>query len=141
MNELPVKITDAAAVLPSRSSASAAGLDLYSCEDVLLSPGRVITVRTGISIEIPAGCAGLVWPRSGMAAKHGIDTMAGVIDSDYRGEVKVVLTNHGTEAYRIKAGDRIAQLIIQKYEALNPVKADTLSDTSRGSGGFGSSGS
>jgi dUTP pyrophosphatase len=93
-----------------------------------------------VKLQIPAGYAGLIWPRSGLAVRHGIDTMAGVIDSDYRGEVLVVLVNHGAETVRIAAGDRIAQVLFQKVERARLVAAATLDATRRDSGGFGSTG-
>jgi dUTP pyrophosphatase len=96
-------------------------------------------VATGISVEIPPGHVGLVWPRSGLAVRQGIDTLAGVIDSDYRGEVKVVLVNHGTEPFAIAAGDRIAQLLVQPVARVRFTRA-ALAPTGRGAGGFGSTG-
>jgi dUTP pyrophosphatase len=97
-------------------------------------------VATGLHVEIPAGHVGLVWPRSGLAVRHGIDTLAGVIDSDYRGEVRVVLVNHGDAEFRIEPGDRIGQLLLQKVERASFAKADSLPATFRGEGGFGSTG-
>ncbi len=95
---------------------------------------------TGVHLAIPPGRVGLVWPRSGLAVRHGIDTLAGVIDCDYRGEVRVVLVNHGHEVFRIAAGDRIAQLLVQPVERADFVPVDALADTERGAGGFGSTG-
>ena len=95
---------------------------------------------TGLRLQIPPGHVGLVWPRSGLAIRHGIDTLAGVIDSDYRGEVKVVLVNHGEEAFVVAPGDRIAQILIQKVEGATFVGATDLESTGRGSSGFGSTG-
>lgn len=95
---------------------------------------------TGVRMEIPDGCVGLIWPRSGLAAKHGIDTLAGVVDASYRGEIKVSIINHGHEDLEIKPGDRIAQLIIQRCELWNCVEVDELSDSERGEKGLGSSG-
>jgi dUTP pyrophosphatase len=97
-------------------------------------------VPTGLFLEIPPGHVGLVWPRSGLAVRHGIDTLAGVIDSDYRGEVKVVLVNHGAEPFRIAPGDRIAQLLVQRVERAEFRRAAALGATDRGAGGFGSTG-
>ena len=131
---------DGAGELPEYSSAGAAGADLRAREAVVLSPGARAAVATGLHVEIPAGHVGLVWPRSGLAVRHGIDTLAGVIDSDYRGEVRVVLVNHGEAPFRIEAGDRIGQLLVQKVERAAFVKADTLAATARGEGGFGSTG-
>jgi dUTP pyrophosphatase len=125
--------------LPSYSSAGAAGADLRASEAVTLQPGQRAAVATGLHLEIPPGHVGLVWPRSGLALKHGIDTMAGVIDSDYRGEVRVVLVNHGDEPVVIAAGDRVAQLLVQRVEHVEFVAGD-LGGSARGTAGFGSTG-
>jgi dUTP pyrophosphatase len=127
-------------LLPEYSSLGAAGADLYANEALTLAPGERAAVATGLRIEIPPGHAGLVWPRSGLAVRHGIDTLAGVIDSDYRGEVRVVLVNHGREAFQVEPGDRIAQLVVQKIERAAFVTARELAGTVRGESGFGSSG-
>ena len=127
-------------LLPEYSSLGAAGADLYANEALTLGPGERAAVATGLRIEIPPGHAGLVWPRSGLAVRHGIDTLAGVIDSDYRGEVRVVLVNHGREAFQVEPGDRIAQLVVQKVERAAFVSARELAGTMRGESGFGSSG-
>jgi dUTP pyrophosphatase len=97
-------------------------------------------VATGLRVQIPPGHVGLVWPRSGLAFRHGIDTLAGVIDSDYRGEVRVVLVNHGSEPFRIEPGDRVAQLLVQRVERAAFTRAESLEGTVRGEGGFGSTG-
>ena len=102
--------------MPEYGSAAAAGADLRASEAVVIAPGGRAAVPTALRLEIPPGHAGLVWPRSGLAVRHGIDTLAGVVDSDYRGEVKVVLVNHGDEPFTIAAGDRIAQLLVQRVE-------------------------
>ena len=125
--------------LPSYGSAAAAGADLCASEAVRLEPGARAAVPTGLHLEIPPGHVGLVWPRSGLALKHGIDTLAGVIDSDYRGEVRVVLVNHGAETVEIAPGDRVAQLLVQRVERVEFV-AGELGGSARGTGGFGSSG-
>ena len=125
--------------LPAYSSPGAAGADLRAAETLTLEPGEWKGIGTGLHIELPPGHVGLVWPRSGMAARHGIDTLAGVIDSDYRGEVRVVLVNHGREPYRVAAGDRIAQLLVQRAEQADFVRAP-LAGSERGQGGFGSTG-
>jgi dUTP pyrophosphatase len=127
-------------LLPEYSSLGAAGADLYANEALTLAPGERAAVATGLRIEIPPGHAGLVWPRSGLAVRHGIDTLAGVIDSDYRGEVRVVLVNHGREAFSVEPGDRIAQLVVQKVERAAFVSGRELAGTVRGESGFGSSG-
>jgi dUTP pyrophosphatase len=125
---------------PEYASDGAAGADLRASESLLISPGERAAVPTDIHIEIPEGHVGLIWPRSGLALSQGIDTLAGVVDSDYRGEVRVVLINHGDEALLIKARDRVAQLLIQKVEHARFVRSDDLEGSERGSGGFGSTG-
>jgi dUTP pyrophosphatase len=127
-------------LLPEYSSLGAAGADLYANEAVTLGPGERYAVATGLRIEIPPGHAGLVWPRSGLAVRHGIDTLAGVIDSDYRGEVRVVLVNHGQQPFTIEPGDRIAQLVLQRVERAVFSSASELAGSLRGEGGFGSTG-
>jgi dUTP pyrophosphatase len=126
--------------LPERQSGGAAGADLRAAAEVILKPGERARVPTGLELEIPAGYVGLVWPRSGLAEKSGLDTLAGVIDSDYRGELGVMLINHGGEAVTIRRGDRIAQLLIQPVAAATYERADRLEPTDRGTGGFGSTG-
>ena len=125
---------------PVYGSEGAAGADLSASEAVTLAPGERAAVATGLHVEIPRGHVGLVWPRSGLAVRHGIDTLAGVIDSDYRGELKVVLVNHGAEPFSISPGDRIAQLLVQRVERARFLRADKLEDTTRGAKGFGSTG-
>jgi len=134
------KLHDAAR-LPARGSAHAAGLDLFSIEDVTLEPGTSAPVRTGLAAAIPPGYYGRVAPRSGLAARHAIDVLAGVIDSDYRGEILCLLINHSAAAVPLPAGTRIAQLIIEAMITPTPRFVETLEDTTRGSGGFGSTGS
>jgi dUTP pyrophosphatase len=130
---------DGTGTLPDYATEGAAGADLRAAEAVTLAPGARAAVATGLSIEIPPGQVGLVWPRSGLAVRQGIDTLAGVIDSDYRGEVKVVLVNHGTEPVAIAPGDRIAQLLVQPVARVRFTRA-ALAPTGRGAGGFGSTG-
>jgi dUTP pyrophosphatase len=126
--------------LPAFGSAGAAGADLRAAESLTLPAGERAAVSTGVHLELPEGCVGLVWPRSGLALRHGIDTLAGVIDADYRGEVKVVLVNHGSQPFPIAAGDRIAQLLVQRIERPRFARVERLEPTERGGGGFGSSG-
>lgn len=126
--------------LPSHSSEHAAGADLRASKEVTLLPGERAAVPTGVHLAIPKGHVGLVWPRSGLAVRHGLDTLAGVIDSDYRGEVLVVLVNHGRDPVTLAQGDRIAQLLLQKVERGAYKRVDTLAETGRGEGGFGSTG-
>ena len=126
--------------LPEYATEGAAGADLRASMRTVLEPGRRSAVPTGIRVEIPPGHVGLIWPRSGLAVRHGIDTLAGVIDSDYRGEVAVVLVNHGQETVTLSPGDRIAQLVVQKVERARFEAGDTLASSGRDSGGFGSTG-
>jgi len=131
------------AVLPTRAHAGDAGLDLYACEAAHIGPGERWSVGTGVAVEIPDGHAGLVLPRSGLAREHGISLVnsPGLIDSGYRGEVRVLLLNTApAETFRVVAGDRIAQLLIAPIALAEPVEAAALADSARGSGGFGSSG-
>jgi dUTP pyrophosphatase len=138
---VPVEVkVDGPGELPEYASPEAAGADLRAREAVVLAPGGRAAVATGVHVEIPAGHVGLVWPRSGLAVRHGIDTLAGVIDSDYRGEVRVVLVNHGDAEFRIEPGDRIGQLLVQKVERAAFARGGSLAATSRGEGGFGSTG-
>jgi dUTP pyrophosphatase len=128
------------ATLPTRGSRHAAGLDLYSIEDVMFDAGARAAVRTGLAVAIPFGFYGRVAPRSGLAVRHGLDVLAGVIDSDYRGEIVCALVNHGAEAFELKAGQRMAQLIVEAIITPDPLWADALDETMRGAGGFGSTG-
>jgi dUTP pyrophosphatase len=141
---LRVKKLRASARLPSRASDGAAGLDLFADLDapLILVPGVFALVPTGIAIALPAGHEGQVRPRSGLAVKHGVTVLnaPGTIDEDYRGEVKVVLINHGPRELEIASGDRIAQLVIAKVEKPAVVEVSSLDDTARGEGGFGSTG-
>lgn len=128
------------ATAPSRGTPGAAGLDLYASDAVTIRPNARKLVPTGIAVGIPADHVGLIWPRSGLAVKHGIDVLAGVIDCDYRGEVKVALINHGESSVEIETGDRIAQLVIQQYSASQVMVVSHLGQTHRGERGFGSTG-
>jgi deoxyuridine 5'-triphosphate nucleotidohydrolase len=131
---------DAKATLPSRGSEYSGGLDLHSIEDLALQPSERAAVRTGLAVAIPHKFYGRVAPRSGLALNQGIDVLAGVIDSDYRGEIRCVLINHGKETVNIKTGDRIAQLLIERIALLEPEWYDALTETARSASGFGSSG-
>jgi dUTP pyrophosphatase len=136
---LPALVGDGGS-LPEYASAGAAGADLRASEPVEIAPGGRAAVPTAVRLQIPPGHVGLVWPRSGLAVRYGIDTMAGVIDSDYRGEVRVVLVNHGEEPFRVARGDRIAQLLVQRVERAAFAAVPTVDETNRGEGGFGSTG-
>lgn len=137
---LRVRVLNSKATVPTRGSEASAGLDLYASEPLTLKAHGRGVVKTGISVAVPTGTYGRVAPRSGLAVNHGIDTGAGVIDADYRGEVCVALFNHGDEDYTIRAGDRVAQLIIEKIWMGNVMVVETLDDTARAAGGFGSTG-
>ena len=144
MNPVRVKRLHPNAVLPTYGSAEAAGADLYACleETVTIQPGEIYWVPTGIALEVPKGCAGLVYARSSMGAKRGLApaNKVGVIDSDYRGEIKVVLLNHSKEAQILQPGERVAQFVITPV--LVPVyeEVEDLTDTGRGDVVFGSTG-
>ena len=134
---------DERARLPTRAHDGDAGLDLYALDGAVLAPGERASVPTGIAVEIPPGQAGLVLPRSGLAARHGISVVnaPGLIDSGSRGEVRVRLLNTDREhPFELSAGDRIAQLVLVKVELPTLVEVDALTDSARGAGGFGSSG-
>jgi dUTP pyrophosphatase len=140
---LPVRRLDPRATLPTRAYDGDAGLDLYALEAVRLEPGERAAVPTGIAVEIPLGHAGLVLPRSGLAASHGIALVnaPGLIDSGYRGEVRVLLLNTDrTAAYDVQPGDRIAQLLLVRFEAPEVIEVQALAESERAAGGFGSSG-
>lgn len=126
--------------LPQYAHKGDAGADLRAVEDQVIAPRSRELVATGIRLEIPEGYAGLIWPRSGLAVKLGLDCGAGVIDSHYRGEIKVLLFNHSNDEIRIQSGDRIAQLIIQKVETVEFKFSDQLNETTRNTAGFGSTG-
>jgi dUTP pyrophosphatase len=134
---------DPRASLPTRAHPGDAGLDLYALDAAALEPGERASVGTGIAVEIPVGQAGLVLPRSGLAARHGISLVnaPGLIDSGYRGELRVLLLNTDPRArFGLAAGDRIAQLVLVRIEEPQVVEVEALDDTARGVGGFGSSG-
>jgi len=128
--------------LPSYATPGSSGLDLYAAEDVEILPGEFRLIGTGIAVEIPPGFEGEVRPRSGLAAKYGVTLLntPGTIDADYRGEVKVVLINHGREIFHVRKGMRIAQLVIKKVERVEVCEVEELGETGRGEGGFGSTG-
>ena len=137
---LSFKRLDPRAVLPTRGSSMAAGLDIYVIEDLTIRPGERVPARTGLAVAIPEGYYGRVAPRSGLATKKGLDVLAGVIDADYRGEIRCLLYNTGDEAIQLPAQSKICQLLIEKIITPKAVWADEISDTDRGSEGFGSTG-
>lgn len=144
MNAISVKKLRAGAVLPTYGSAQAAGADLYACLDAPLTidPGQTVFVPTGLAMEVPQGCAGLIYARSGLACKRGLApaNKVGVVDSDYRGEILVALHNHGAETQEIAPGERIAQMLITPVLTPPYEEVQALSDTPRSGGGFGSTG-
>jgi len=134
------KKLDPAATLPTRGSSFSAGLDIYSIEELTIGPGSRTLARTGLSVAIPEGFYGRVAPRSGLAVKQGLDVLAGVIDSDYRGELLCALYNTSDETISLPAETKICQLIIEKIATPEAAWSDDLSETARGAGGFGSTG-
>ena len=153
--KLKVKRLSKDAILPTKNNSSDAGFDLYAAEYATLHQGKQVLVSTGIAMEIPEGHVGLIWPRSGLSAKEGVDVLAGVIDSGYRGEIKVCLLKEyfintseimlgcyggPSTSYSINKGDKIAQILIQEVPQFEIVESTDLSMSDRGSNGFGSSG-
>lgn len=163
--DIKIKKVDERAKLPTRGSNSAAGYDLYALDSVTIEGGQTAFIDTGLSIEIPEGYFGAIYARSGLACKHNLRpaNCVGIIDSDYRGNIKVALHNDRESVkvakqfvsgnafisrvvldddapFRIEAGDRIAQLVVQKFEEINFIESDELADSERGEGGFGSTG-
>ena len=137
---LEFKRVDERATLPSRGSELSAGLDLYSIEEISIGPRQRVLAQTGLAVAIPPHHYGRIAPRSGLAMKHGLDVLSGVIDSDYRGEIGCLLYNTGDEMIHLPAQTKICQLIIEKIELPAAVWSDDLVETIRGSGGFGSTG-
>ena len=142
MIELPLKRLDPSIALPSYAREDDAGLDLRAAHDAALEPGGRALVGTGLAVAIPAGFAGFVLPRSGLALSHGVTVLnaPGLVDAGYRGELKVLLINHGAAPVAIRRGDRIAQLVIQRVERAAPIEVVELPESQRGAGGFGSTG-
>ncbi len=143
--KVAIKKLNEKAVVPSYGSEFAAGADLYACTDgeVEIKPHTTVVIPTGIAMELPLGYAGLIYARSGLATKKGLApaNKVGVVDCDYRGEVKVALHNHSNDIQTVAAGERIAQMVITPYLAAEFILKDELSKTVRGAGGFGSTGS
>jgi dUTP pyrophosphatase len=139
---VPVLRVDAALPLPAYARPDDAGLDLYAAEPVTLAPGARALVATGIALAIPPGFAGFVLPRSGLALRHGVTLLntPGLVDAGYRGEVKVLLVNHGDAPVSVSRGDRVAQLVVQRVEHVMLAPVAELPESARGAGGFGSTG-
>ena len=144
METIRVKKLKEGALLPTYGSNEAAGADLYACleEAVTIQPGESTWIPTGIALEVPKGCAGLIYARSSLGVKRGLApaNKVGVVDSDYRGEICVVLLNHGKAPQTIENGERVAQFVITPVLTPTYVEVSDLTDTCRGSGGFGSTG-
>ena len=144
MDTIRVKKLKPNAILPTYGTAEAAGADLYACleADITIAPGETVMIPTGLSMELPRCTAGLIYARSGLAVKRGLApaNKVGVVDSDYRGEFLVALHNHGDQSQTVAHGERIAQLVITPVFTPGFTEVDTLSDTARGEGGFGSTG-
>jgi dUTP pyrophosphatase len=139
---IPVFRVDATLPVPHYAHADDAGLDLYAAESVTLDPGARALVPTGIALAIPPGFAGFVVPRSGLALRHGVTLLntPGLVDAGYRGEIKALLVNHGEVAVTLQRGERIAQLVVQRVERVELTPVAELSASTRGAGGFGSTG-
>ncbi len=135
-----IKKLSATATLPKYIHSHDAGMDLYAAETVIIQPQQRVLVPTGIAMAIPSGYVGLIWDKSGIASKHGLKTMAGVVDAGYRGEVRILVHNLSDKSYTVEAGAKIAQMLIQPVEQRAIVEVDELDETERGEGGFGSTG-
>lgn len=138
--ELKIKKVHPRAMVPTYAHVGDAGFDLFAVEDVLVSVGARVLVGTGIAMEIPLGYVGLIWDKSGLSMNHGLKNLGGVIDAGYRGEIKAGVVNLSDEDYTIRAGHKVAQMLIQKVAHAEILEVDELSDTTRGEGGFGSTG-
>ncbi|WP_039799152.1 dUTP diphosphatase [Nocardia araoensis] len=143
LSPIPLLRLDPGIPLPTRAHAGDAGVDLCTTQDVILEPGERVLVGTGVAVALPIGTVGLIHPRSGLAAKAGLSVVntPGTVDAGYRGEIKVCLINHDPRTpIELRRGDRIAQLLVQRVELVNFVEVDSLDETTRGAGGYGSSG-
>ena len=138
--EIKIKLLDKDLELPSFAYEGDAAFDMRASHDAVLAPGEMKLIKTGLAMAIPKGFRGIVKDRSGLAAKHGLETAAGVIDAGYRGEVGIVMRNHGSEEFAVEKGMRIAQMKIEEVPIMSLVEVDDLDDSQRGEGGFGSSG-
>lgn len=140
MNEIKIKLLQDLAQVPTRANENDAGFDLYSTVDTIVPSQTRKTVSTGIALEMPEHLAGLIWPRSGLSVKSGLDVLAGVVDSGYRGEIIVCLYNTSHDNVYIKRGDRIAQIIFQEVPRVSLLLSESLGSSQRGSNNFGSTG-
>lgn len=139
-SQLQFKRLQPKSILPTRGTPQSAGLDLHCIEDLRIEAGTRVSAHTGLSVAIPEGFYGRIAPRSGLAVKHGIDVLAGVIDCDYRGEIICLLYNTGASAVELPAGSKVCQLIIEQVITPSASWADDLEETARGASGFGSTG-
>ena len=138
--QLKIKKLSPDATLPKYAHGDDAGMDLFALEDILIATSKRVQILTGIAIEIPEGHVGLIWDKSGLSHKYGLKTLGGVIDSSYRGEIKVGMINLGDEDYKIEKGNKIAQMIIQEKITMEIMEVGELTDSPRGEGAFGSTG-
>lgn len=139
-NFVAIKLLTEKAKKPTKANKTDAGFDLYSLDNIVVPNQSRQVIRTGVSLEMPDNLAGLIWPRSGLAVKQGIDVLAGVIDAGYRGEIMVCLYNTSKHDVNIEQGDRIAQIIFQEVPEISMFLSESLNESDRGDGGFGSSG-
>ncbi|WP_281917821.1 dUTP diphosphatase [Nocardia sputorum] len=143
LSPIPLLRLDPGIPVPTRAHAGDAGVDLCTTQDVILEPGERVLVGTGVAVALPVGTVGLIHPRSGLAAKTGLSVVntPGTVDAGYRGEIKVCLINHDPRTpIELRRGDRIAQLLVQRVELVDFLEVDSLDETTRGVGGYGSSG-
>ncbi|MFM2357596.1 MAG: hypothetical protein RJA61_333 [Candidatus Parcubacteria bacterium] len=138
--KLKIKKLHKDAVMPKYAHEGDAGMDLFSVEEVVISPEERVQIKTGLAFEVPPGYAGLIWDKSGLSHKHGLKTLGGVFDAGYRGELLVGVINLSKEKYILEKGHKVAQMVIQKIEHPLIVEVTELSETKRGKGGFGSTG-
>jgi dUTP pyrophosphatase len=138
--KLKVKKLNPLVKLPAYAHPGDAGMDIFSSEHISLEPGQYLAVATGLAFEIPKGFVGLIWDKSGLSTNHGMKVLGGVIDSGYRGEIRIGIINLSKKVYIFEPGDKVAQMLIQKIEIPKIVEIQLLSETKRGSKGFGSTG-
>ena len=140
MTVLFVKKISETATIPKKGTKNSAGYDIYASEETIILAGKTTKIKTGISIKTPKGTYGRIAPRSGLASRYSLDVGGGVIDPDYTGEIIIIMFNHGEHDFLIKVGDRIAQLILERYDDAEIIETDQLNITERGTRGFGSIG-
>ncbi|MFA5023210.1 MAG: dUTP diphosphatase [Candidatus Paceibacterota bacterium] len=138
--KIKIKKLDPEAKIPNYAHHGDAGMDFFALEEIILKPGERTKIKTGVAMEIPFGYVGLLWDKSGLSTSQGLKTLAGVVDAGYRGEVQIGMINLSAETYTIKKHDKVAQMLIQPIEMPELEESEELSDTSRGAGGFGSTG-